>query len=59
MEREQRLLLAEERAHEVSVFGFVAIGDGFVHHHGHLSRFGILLLHDVFARLALHGAREE
>ena len=59
MEREQRLLLAKKRAHEVPVFRFIAVRNRLVHHHRHLPHFGVLFLDDVLARLALHRTRKE
>src|SRR5262245_13416580 len=59
VERELGLLLAEKHAHEVSVFGLVAVCCRLVRDHRHESHLGVLFLDEVLAGLAMYGAREE
>ena len=51
--------LSEEHAHEMAVLRFVAVRRGLVRHDRHQPDLGVLLLDQILARLAAHGAREE
>src|SRR5881396_1227142 len=59
VERQQRRLATEEHAHEVPILGVVAVSRRLARHHGHEPHLGVLLLHQVLARLPFHLATEE
>src|SRR5215213_18097 len=59
VEGEPRCFLAEKGAGEVPVLRLVAVHHRLRRHHGHHSRLGVLLLHEILAGPTLHRAREE